>query len=96
MSRKTDKRQLTDKQISSQESHIPKIAARAFGNAYKVAIARGATVLVVADGQLFKVSKTERIALRSIEPYGTLKSGTHIKITQKTLLHAPEGETIIQ
>lgn len=92
MSRKSDKRQLTDKQISAQESHIPKIAARAFSNAYKIAIASGATVLVVADGQLFKVSKTERVALRSIEPYGTLKLGTHIKITKKTLLHFPEGE----
>lgn len=93
MPRKSEKRPLTDKQISAQESHIPKIAARAFSNAYKIAIARGATVLVVADGQLFKVSKTEKIALRSVEPYGTLKPGTRIKITKKALLHIPEGET---
>lgn len=90
MSRKSDKRPLTDKQISAQESHIPKIAARAFANAYKAAIASGATVLVVADGQLFKVSKTERVVLRAIEPYGTLKSGTHIKITKKAQPHALE------
>lgn len=83
MSRKTNKRPLTEKQICAQESHIPKIAARAFANAYKAAIASGATVLVVADGQLFKVSKTERVALRSIEPYGALKPGTHIKITKR-------------
>lgn len=89
MSHKPDKRQLTDKQISAQELYIPKIAGRAFSNAYKIAIARGATVLVVAEGQLFKVSTTERVALRSIEPYGTLKPGTHIKITKKTQLHTP-------
>lgn len=83
MSHKSEKKQLTEKQISAQESHILKIAARAFRNAYKIAIASGATVLVVADGQLFKVSKTERVAIRSIEPYGTLKSGTRIKITKK-------------
>jgi hypothetical protein len=83
MSRKTNKRPLTDKQICAQESHIPKIAARAFANAYKAAIASGATVLVVTDGQLFEVSKTERVALRSIEPYGALTPGTHIKITKR-------------
>lgn len=86
MSRKSEKRQLTDKQISAQESHIPKIAARAFANAYKLAIANGATVLVVANGELTKVSNTERVVLRSLEPYGTLKPGTHIKITKKTQL----------
>lgn len=83
MSRKTHKRALTEKQIAAQELHIPKIAGRAFASAYKAAIASGATVLVVADGQLFKVSKKERVALRSIEPYGTLKPGTHIKITKR-------------
>lgn len=83
MSRKTNKRPLTDKQICAQESHIPKIAARAFAHAYKAAIASGATVLVVTDGQLFEVSKTERVALRSIEPYGALTPGTHIKITRR-------------
>ena len=83
MSRKTNKRPLTEKQICAQESHIPKIAARAFANAYKAAIASGATVLVVTDGQLFEVSKTERVALRSIEPYGALTPGTHIKITKR-------------
>ena len=83
MSRKANKRPLTDKQICAQESHIPKIAARAFANAYKAAIASGATVLVVTDGQLFEVSKTERVALRSIEPYGALTPGTHIKITKR-------------
>ena len=88
MSRKTNKRPLTDKQICAQESHIPKIAGRAFANAYKAAIASGATVLVVADGQLCKVSKTERVVLRSLEPYGTLEPGTHIKITKKSQLSA--------
>lgn len=95
MSRKSQQKQLTEKQISAQESHIPKIAARAFSNAYKIAIASGATVLVVADGQLFRVSKTERVALRAIGPYGTLKSGTHIKITKKTPCYVPESETAI-
>ena len=95
MSHKSEKKQLTEKQISAQESHIPKIAARAFRNAYKIAIASGATVLVVADGQLFKVSKTERVALRAVEPYGTLKPGTRIKITKKTLLNVPKDETTI-
>lgn len=94
MSHKLEKKLLTDKQISAQELRIPEIAARAFRNAYKIAIARGATVLVVADGQLFKVSKTERVALRSIEPYGTLKPGVHIKITKKAQLHVPDGEAI--
>ena len=46
----------------------------------------GATVLVVANGELTKVSNTERVVLRSLEPYGTLKPGTHIKITKKTQL----------
>ncbi|MFZ2321470.1 MAG: hypothetical protein WAW12_16555 [Pseudomonas sp.] len=87
MSHKPKKRPLTERQISAQELHIPKIAGRAFGNAYKVAIASGATVLVVSDGQLFKVSKTERVAIRSIEPYGNLKPGTHIKVTKKKQLH---------
>ncbi|NMY53088.1 hypothetical protein [Pseudomonas sp. WS 5011] len=95
MSNKSEKKQFTEKQISAQELHIPKIASRAFRNAYQIAIASGATVLVVADGQLLKVSKTERVAIRSIEPYGTLKSGTHIKITKKTQLHAPKAETTI-
>lgn len=55
---------------------------------YKSAIANGATVLVVAHGQLIKVSKTERVVLRSLEPYGTLEPGTHIKITNKSQLSA--------
>ncbi len=92
MSNKSEKKQFTEKQISAQELHIPKIASRAFRNAYQIAIESGATFLVVTDGQLLKVSKTERVAIRSIEPYGTLKLGTHMKITKKTLLHFPEGE----
>ncbi len=92
MSRKSEKKPLTEKQISSQESHIPKIAAVAFSNAYKIAIASGATVLVVADGQLCMVSKTERFALRAVAPYGTLKPGTRIKISKKTLLNVPKDE----
>ena len=95
MSRKSEKKPLFYYLFFSFESYIPKIAARAVSNAYKIAIASGATVLVVADGQLFKVSKTERVALRAVEPYGTLKPGTRIKITKKTLLNVPKDETTI-
>lgn len=91
MSKKSEKKQLTEKQISAQELHIPKIASRAFGNAYQIAIESGETVLVVTDGKLFKVSKAERVAIRSIEPYGTIKPGTHMKITKKAL-RLLEGE----
>ena len=70
MSRKAEKRPMTDDQIAVQESRIPDIALKAFSNAYKMALANGASVLVAKDGQLFEVTENSSIALRSI---GTLK-----------------------
>ena len=86
MARKSKKRALTEKQMTAQESRIPAVAARAFRNAFTAAIASGATVLIAQNGQLFKVSKTEKTFLRSIEGYSSIKAGTRLKITKKECL----------
>lgn len=83
MSRKTEKRQMTEHQISVQESRIPDIALKAFSNAYQTAIANGASVLVAQDGQLLEVTRDSRQVLRSIEGYGHLKSGTRLTIKKR-------------
>jgi hypothetical protein len=82
MSRKAEKRPMTDDQISVQESRIPDIALKAFNNAYKMALANGAVVLVAKDGQLFEVTEKTSVALRSIGTYGNLKSGTRLHINK--------------
>lgn len=82
MSRKAEKRPMTDSQIAVQESHIPDIALKAFSNAYKMALANGAAVLVAKDGQLFEVTEKSSVALRSIGTYGNLKSGTRLHISK--------------
>ncbi|POA30943.1 MULTISPECIES: hypothetical protein [Pseudomonas] len=84
MSRKVDKRPMTDDQITVQESRIPDIALKAFNNAYKMAIANGASVLVAKDGQLFEVTEKTSVALRSIGTYGNLKSGTRLHINKQS------------
>lgn len=80
MSRKKEKQPKTEAQIVAQESMIPSIAAKAFRDAYNVALSKGESVLVVRAGQLVKVSNTESVVLRSVETYGTIKSGTRIKV----------------
>jgi len=82
MSRKAEKRPMTDSQIAVQESYIPDIALKAFNNAYKMALANGAAVLVAKDGQLFEVTEKSSVALRSIGTYGNLKSGTRLQISK--------------
>jgi hypothetical protein len=82
MSRKA-KPELNENQITVQESRIPDIALKAFSNAYKSAIAQGASVLVAKDGQLYEVTETSRIAVRSIGDYGHLKSGTRLQIRKQ-------------
>ncbi|MCL9799044.1 hypothetical protein QZR14_04365 [Pseudomonas sp. rhizo66] len=84
MSRKAEKRPMTDDQISIQESRIPDIALKAFSNAYKMALANGAAVLVAKDGQLFEVTEKSSIALRTIGTYGNLKSGTRLRINKSS------------
>ena len=84
MSRKAEKRPMTDDQIAVQESRIPGIALKAFSNAYKMALANGASVLVAKDGQLFEVTENSSIALRSIGTYGNLKSGTRLHINKSS------------
>lgn len=84
MSRKKEKLPKTEAQLVAQESMIPSIAAKAFRDAYNAAISKGESVLVVRAGQLVKVSSTESVVLRSVETYGTIKSGTRIKV-KKTL-----------
>ena len=84
MSRKVEKRPMTDDQIAVQESRIPDIALKAFSNAYKMALANGASVLVAKDGQLFEVTENSSIALRSIGTYGNLKSGTRLHINKSS------------
>jgi hypothetical protein len=88
MSRKAEKRPMTDDQISIQESRIPDIALKAFSNAYRMALANGAAVLVAKDGQLFEVTEKSSVALRTIGTYGNLKSGTrlHINKTSKQVI----------
>ncbi|MDX9679188.1 hypothetical protein [Pseudomonas zeae] len=84
MSRKAEKRPMTDDQISIQESRIPDIALKAFSNAYKMALANGAAVLVAKDGQLFEVTEKSSVALRTIGTYGNLKSGTRLHINKSS------------
>ncbi|WP_339430640.1 MULTISPECIES: hypothetical protein [unclassified Pseudomonas] len=57
MSRKAEKRPMTDDQIAVQESRIPDIALKAFNNAYRMALANSAAVLVAKAGQLFEVTE---------------------------------------
>jgi hypothetical protein len=82
MSRKAEKRPMTDDQISVQESRIPDIALKAFSNAYKMALANGAAVLVAKNGQLLEVTENSSVVLRSIGAYGNLKSGTRLQINK--------------
>jgi hypothetical protein len=84
MSRKAEKRPMTDDQISIQESRIPDIALKAFSNAYKMALANGAAVLVAKDGQLFEVTEKSSVVLRTIGTYGNLKSGTRLHINKSS------------
>ncbi|KHA75227.1 hypothetical protein PS925_00563 [Pseudomonas fluorescens] len=84
MSRKAEKRPMTDDQISIQESRIPDIALKAFSNAYRMALANGAAVLVAKDGQLFEVTEKSSVALRTIGTYGNLKSGTRLHINKSS------------
>lgn len=85
MSRKKVKAPITDAQINAQESTIPSIAAKAFKDAYEVALSKGESVLVVRAGQLVKVSTTETLVIRPVDTYGTLKAGTRLKV-KKSLL----------
>jgi uncharacterized Zn ribbon protein len=80
MSRKKEKLPKTEAQIVAQESMIPSIAAKAFRDAYNVALSKGQSVLVVREGQLVKVSNAETVILRSVETYGTIKAGTRLKV----------------
>ena len=80
MSRKSNKRPMTESQIVAQESRIPDIALKAFSNAYKTAIESGASILVAKNGQLFEVTKQAEKSVRYLESYGSLKSGTRLKI----------------
>jgi len=84
MSRKAEKRPMTDDQISIQESRIPDIALKAFSNAYRMALANGAAVLVAKDGQLFEVTEKSSVVLRTIGTYGKLKSGTRLHINKSS------------
>ena len=95
MSRKKVKPQITEAQILAQESSIPSIAAKAFSDAYKVALSKGESVLVVRAGQLLKVSNTETLVIRPVETYGTLKAGTRLK-TRKSLLDRRSTQAQIQ
>lgn len=85
MSRKREKRQITEAQISAQELAIPSIAAKAFNDAYKVAISKGACVLVVREGQLIRVSDAETSIIRPVETGGAIKAGTRFKIKKSRL-----------
>lgn len=80
MSRKLQKRIMTDDQIAVQEARIPGIASKAFSHAYRIALANGAALLVVRDGFLFEVTQETSVLLRSIGDYGKLKSGTRLYI----------------
>ncbi|MFJ4196204.1 hypothetical protein [Pseudomonas sp. NPDC089534] len=84
MSRKAEKRPMTDNQIDVQESRIPDIALKAFNNAYRMAVATGAAVLVAKEGQLFEVTGETSTLLRSIDNYGSLKRGTRLQISNKS------------
>ncbi len=80
MSRKKEKLPKTEAQIVAQESSIPSIAAKAFRDAYNVALSKGESVLVVREGNLVKVSSSGTVILRSVETYGTIKAGTRLKV----------------
>ncbi|EJM63698.1 hypothetical protein PMI30_04082 [Pseudomonas sp. GM50] len=80
MSRKKEKLPKTEAQIVAQESTIPSIAAKAFRDAYNVALSKGEAVLVVREGLLVKVSSAETVILRSVETYGKIKAGTRLKV----------------
>ncbi|WP_030128939.1 hypothetical protein [Pseudomonas sp. QTF5] len=80
MSRKKEKLPKTEAQIVAQESAIPSIAAKAFRDAYNVALSKGEAVLVVREGNLVKVSSAGTVVLRSVETYGTIKAGTRLKV----------------
>ncbi|WP_242204737.1 MULTISPECIES: hypothetical protein [unclassified Pseudomonas] len=82
MSRKAEKHPLTDDQISVQESRIPEIARKAFSNAYKIALANGAAVLVAKGGHLFEVTAESSVAMRALGDYGNLKRGTRLHINK--------------
>lgn len=83
MSRKAEKRPMTEDQISVQESRIPDIALKAFSNAYKMAIADGARLLIARDGQLVEVTENSQKVVRSLGGYGQLKSGTRLHIKKQ-------------
>lgn len=80
MSRKRVKQPKTEAQIVAQESTIPSIAAKAFRDAYNVALSKGQSVLVVREGNLVRVSTAEAVVIRSVETYGTIKAGTRLKV----------------
>lgn len=80
MSRKRAKQPKTEAQIVAQESTIPSIAAKAFRDAYNVALSKGQSVLVVREGNLVRVSTAEAVVIRSVETYGTIKAGTRLKV----------------
>ncbi|MGY4494021.1 hypothetical protein [Pseudomonas sp. TE3610] len=82
MSRKT-KPLPSESQIAVQESRIPDIAVKAFSNAFKAAMAQGASVLVAKDGELFEVSEHARTPVRLLGEYGHLKSGTRLQIRKR-------------
>ncbi|WP_277963540.1 hypothetical protein [Pseudomonas sp. RIT-To-2] len=82
MSRK-QKTSPSENQIAVQESRIPDIAIKAFSNAFKAAIAQGASVLVARNGELLEVSEHARTPVRSLGEYGHLKSGTRLKIRRQ-------------
>ncbi len=80
MSRKREKQPRTEAQIIAQESMIPSIAAKAFRDAYNVALSKGEPVLVVREGNLVRVSGAEAVVIRSVETFGTIKAGTRLKV----------------
>lgn len=83
MARKQQKPSMTETQIASQEARIPEIALKAFSNAYKAAIANGASVLIAQDGQLYEVTETDKKSVRFLGVYGSLKSGTRLQIKKQ-------------
>lgn len=85
MSGRAAKRILSEDQITAQESSIPNIAGKAFSNAYRAAIANGASVLIVEHGELLKVTKDTREHIRTVGVYGTLPVGTHLKVSKKAM-----------
>jgi hypothetical protein len=80
MARKKDRGSPPENSIVSQESRIPKIALKAFSNAYKSAKASGEPLLVIKNRQLLQITQDSEKVLRHIEGYGELKRGTLLKI----------------